>query len=231
MRTSIYYIFISIVIFSCQKKREPYSLDLVSKNEFNITEKVVSELEWMNHPKSFLVNNNSLHITVGKGTDFFNNPEDGAAVGTAPYLHKIVTGDFVAKALVQPDFSSQWNAAALMVHLDSLNWIKFAFENSDATGPSIVSVVTRGTSDDANGVILNDEHMVWLAIARKGNIYSMHWSVDGENYNMTRLTSMPNQDSVKIGLEAQSPAGDSATHQIHFFEVKKRTVANLRKVN
>lgn len=66
-------------------------------------------------------------------------------------------GDFVATALVQPDFSSQWNAVALMVHIDDKNWIKFAFENSDATGPSIVSVVTKEVSDDANGMVISQD--------------------------------------------------------------------------
>ena len=129
------------------------------------------------------------------------------------------------------DFSTQWNAVALMMHLDSLNWIKLAFENSDATGASIVSVVTKGISDDANGVVLNRETKVWLAIARKGNNYSMHWSVDGKNFTMARLTSMPDQATVKIGIEAQSPVSDRAMHQIHFFQIEETTVENLRNIN
>ena len=112
-------------------------------------------------------------------------------MGSAPLLYRTVEGDFIAKALVQPDLSFQWNAVAFMVHIDSSNWIKFAFENSDATGSSIVTVVTKGTSDDANGVILNEQAQVWLAIAKKGNIYSMHWSKDGKDYKMARLTKMP----------------------------------------
>jgi len=119
----------------------------------------------------------------------------------------------------------------MMVYLDSLNWIKFAFENSDATGPSIVTVVTKGTSDDTNGVILDSTSTVWLAIARKDNIYSMHWFTDGASFQMARLTSMTPHDSVKIGVEAQSPVGDSATHQVHYFELVEKTVENLRDIN
>lgn len=186
------------------------------------------DLNWMNPPQSQRTENNSLKITVTEGTDFFNNPEDSSVVGSAPYLYKQIKGDFVVKALVQPDFSDQWNAVALMLHVDSLNWIKFAFENSDATGPSIVSVVTKGVSDDANGAILSNVEKVWLSMARKGNIYSMHWSVDGEHFKMARLTSMISQDPVKIGIEAQSPVGHVATHQIHYFEIMERTVSDLR---
>ena len=196
-----------------------------------MTQNIVSELNWMNRPQSFVVEDNTLKITVDEGTDFFNNPEDNSIVGSAPYLYDEVEGDFIVKALVQPDFSSQWNAVAVMLHIDSLNWIKFAFENSDATGPSIVSVVTKGHSDDANGVILDEEPMIWLAMVRKHNIYSMHWSLDGENFKMARLTSMVDQNAVKIGIEAQSPVGKSAVHQVHYLEIVEKTVENLRNMN
>ena len=73
--------------------------------------------------------------------------------------------------------------------------------------------------------------MVWLAIARKGNIYAMHWSLDGEDYKMARLTSMPEQSTVKIGIEAQSPVGDNAAHRIQYFDIEEKTVENLRNIN
>ena len=92
-------------------------------------------------------------------------------------------------------------------------------------------MVTKGTSDDANGVILNRDMRVWLAMARKGNIYSMHWSKDGTDFKMARLTSMPNQDLVKIGIEAQSPVGESVTHEVLFFEIKETTVEDIRNIN
>lgn len=196
-----------------------------------MTQDMIAELKWMNQPESLIIENNSLKVSVNKGTDFFNNPEDSSIIGSAPYLYKEIAGDFVVKALVQPDFSAQWNAVAIMLHIDSLNWIKFAYENSDATGPSIVSVVTKGSSDDANGVVLSEEPMIWLAMARKGDIYAMHWSVDGENFKMARLTSMIDQEAVKIGIEAQSPIGESATHQVHYLEWLEKTVADLRNIN
>jgi regulation of enolase protein 1 (concanavalin A-like superfamily) len=197
----------------------------------NVSNSLLSELEWLTKPKSFEIVDSSLQVTVTKGSDFFNSPEDSSVIGSAPYLHKWMSGDFIVKAIVQPDFNSQWNAVALMVHIDSLNWIKLAFENSDATGPSVVTVVTRQTSDDSNGVMLNEQTRIWLAIARKGDIYSMHWSKDGKNYKMARLTNMPKVNDVRIGMEFQSPVGDEATHLIHFFEVEEKTIENLRLLN
>lgn len=200
-------------------------------NDAVMSSALISQMQWMNQPVEFSIEDGVLSVTVGRETDFFNNPEDGSVVATAPFLYQNVSSDFVARALVQPDFSSQWNAVALFMHIDAKNWIKFGFENSDATGPSIVSVVTQETSDDANGVILNDNEKIWLAMVRKNDNYSMHWSADGVTYKMVRLTAMPKMQEVKIGLEIQSPVGEQATHRIHSFEIERRTVENMRDLN
>ncbi len=185
--------------------------------------------QWMNPPEKFSVSDGSMRVTASEGSDFFNNPEDGKRTATAPLLYREIQGDFVATAQVKPDFSSMWNAAALMVYIDSTNWIKFAFENSDATGKSIVTVVTRGSSDDANGAILNGRDSIWLRMIRKGDIYAMHWSEDGKDYKMARLSSLPHQETVKIGMEAQSPVGKSAEHEFLYFSLEQKTVNDLRK--
>lgn len=195
----------------------------------NLTTENLGDLKWLNEPSSFAIKNNVLTVKAEKGTDFFNNPEDSTITSTAPLLYKQVNGDFVAKALVRPDFSAVWNAVALLVYVDSTNWIKFAFENSDATGPSMVSVVTKKVSDDANGVMLNDQNQVWLKVIRKGNIYSMLWSSDDKTYKMVRLTAMPPVDSLKLGIEAQCPVGAGATHEILYFGLEQKTVQDLRK--
>jgi regulation of enolase protein 1 (concanavalin A-like superfamily) len=231
MRDIFYSIFIGSLLLCCDSDKSRTPSGIASNSIHNMSDEIISELEWLNEAESFQIMDSSLSVTVTKGSDFFNSPEDNSIVASAPFLYRSIKGDFVAKVLVQPDFNSQWNAVALMVHCDSLNWIKLAFENSDATGPGIVTVVTKGTSDDANGVILNKQTQIWLAIVRKNNIYSMHWSKDGKSYKMARLTSLPELNEVKIGIEVQSPVGDEATHTIHFFETKERTVKNLRILN
>ena len=228
MKTIFYSFIAAIAILSCDTAKKESGSECVSNPTHNISTKMLVAMEWLNALTSTELKDSTLWVTVSQGTDFFNNPEDGSIVRSAPFLHQRMQGDFVAKALVQPDFNSQWNAVALMVYLDSLNWIKFGFENSDATGPSIVSVVTKGSSDDANGVVSNDQEQLWLAIAKKDNNYSMHWSKDGKAFYMTRLTSMPEADTIQVGVEFQSPVGETATHTLHFFEVSNQSLENLR---
>ncbi len=194
-----------------------------------MSEQDLNGFQWMNPPEAFRVMNNSIQVAAGKGTDFFNNPENGEVTATAPLLFREVSGDFVATTLVKPNFSDTWNAAALMVHADSVNWIKLAFENSDATGKSIVTVVTRGVSDDANGVILEKRDAVWLRMIRKGDTFAMHWSEDGNAYKMARLSKLPAAEKVKVGMEAQCPAGEGTTHEFLYFSMENKTVKDLRK--
>lgn len=185
--------------------------------------------EWLNQPKNHVISKGELHIEAEGNTDFFIDPENKKATASAPFLYKEIKGDFVATTLVQPDFKDQWNASALFMMIDKAHWIKFAFENSDATGKSIVSVVTREVSDDANGVILNDTDQVWLKMIRKGHLYALHWSLDGIKYNMCRLAAMPKAEKVKIGMEAQSPVGETAHHKFLYFNLESKTVKDLRK--
>lgn len=226
-----------IVLAGCTEKKAPAAGAGNQKPALKEGANLLAEINgqdlngfrWMNAPERLQASGSSIQATVGEGTDFFNSPEDNTIAATASLLYREATGDFVATALVQPDFSSVWNAAALMAHIDSLNWIKFAFENSDATGPGIVSVVTRGVSDDANGPILEGRASIWLRIIRKGNLYALHWSENGRDFKMARLSVLPESDTVKIGMEAQSPVGKTATHTFLYFSLEERTVEDMRK--
>lgn len=225
-----------IFLWSCHNstpESETGKLNMPVNQEQNLLAKMSVEdfngFQWMNEPEEYKFADNFLHIISDKGSDFFNNPENKEITASAPFLYTEMPGDFIATALVKPDFSDTWNAGALMVHINSANWIKFAFENSDATGKSIVTVVTREISDDANGVILNDYDSIWLKIIKKGNLYAMHWSGDGREYYMARLTTLPAVQNVKIGIEAQCPVGNPATHEFLFFSLEEKTVDDLRR--
>lgn len=224
---------ISLTVWGCNARQADASSNTSEANAnilpSNFNADYLDSLEWRTQPRSATVKDGILTVTVDKNTDFFNNPEDGAISTTAPLLYEKIEGDFVVKALVRPDFEDVWNAVSLMVYIDSLHWIKFAFENSDATGPSVVTVVTKGVSDDANGAIMSGEKEVWLKLIRKNNNYSMLWSLDDKEYKMARLTSMPAADVVKVGIEAQCPVGESATHEILYYHSENKTVQDMRK--
>ena len=49
----------------------------------------------------------------------------------------------------------------------------------------VVSVVTRGVSDDCNSFVV-DGASVWLRVARVGSAFAFHASTDGSNWSFIR---------------------------------------------
>lgn len=187
--------------------------------------------KWLN--ESQIINEGNEVVIYAPGhTDWFNNPvpKDGklsAPVANAPFFYTEVTGDFVFRAKVRPNFRSVYDACALMVIQDETLWTKAAFEKSDFGTTAAVCVVTNGISDDANGCNIQQEE-VWLQIVRVGDVFCTHYSLDGENYDMVRLFHLPVEKTVKVGIEAQSPAGEGGLRFYSDISLENRTVANLR---
>ncbi len=187
---------------------------------------------WLNESQMMEVNG-EIAIIAPAGTDWFNNPvpEDGklsAPAANAPFFYTEVTGDFVFRAKVRPNHRYTYDACALMVIQDEYTWAKAAFEASDFGTKAAVCVVTNQISDDANGCNI-DQDEVWLQIVRVGDVFCTHYSLDGERFDMVRLFHLPVGESVKVGLEAQSPAGEGGLRFFSDVSLENRTVANLRK--
>lgn len=187
--------------------------------------------KWLNE-SSMVETNGEIAIAAPPRTDWFNNPvpEDGvlsALVANAPFLYTDVSGDFVFRARVRPNHRYTYDACALMVIRDERMWAKAAFEASDFGTKAAVCVVTNGISDDANGCNI-DRDDVWLQIVRVGDVFCVHYSLDGERFDMVRLFHLPVGETVKVGLEAQCPAGEGGLRLFSNVTFERRTVQNLR---
>ena len=187
--------------------------------------------KWLNESR-IIHDGGEVVIHAPAKTDWFNNPvpQDGvlsAPVANAPFFYTEVTGDFVFRAKVRPNFKPVYDACALMVIQDEKLWTKAAFEKSDFGTTAAGCVVTNGVSDDANGCnIAQDE--VWLQIVRVGDVFCTHYSLDGETFYMVRLFHLPVEKTVKVGIEAQSPAGEGGLRFYSDITLENRTVKNLR---
>ena len=191
----------------------------------------MKQWKWLNESQ-MMYDDNEVVIYAPAYTDWFNSPvpEDGALpapVANAPFLYTEVTGDFVFRAKVRPNFRTVYDACALMVIQDEKLWTKAAFEKSDFGTTAAVCVVTSGVSDDANGCNIDQEE-VWLQIVRVGDVFCTHYSLDGETFYMVRLFHLPVEKTVKVGIEAQSPAGEGGMRFYSHISLEHRTVQNLR---
>lgn len=184
--------------------------------------------QWMNKPPACVEANGSLCVVPPPRSDFYCASDGSRSGHGAGFLYARVTGDFVARVRVRPDLSDTWNAAGVMAYVDGGNWARLGFERTDGGRAAVVSVVTRdGASDDANGPFREEEGL-WLQLLRRGCVFSMHWSPDGESFERVRLFRLNAPFMLSLGLIAQCPCAQSARHRFDYLSVAERTPADLR---
>jgi uncharacterized protein len=168
-------------------------------------------------------------IVAPAGTDFFLDPTNGVHKGDAPFYCRRMKGDFAASVIVQPEFRKTYDAGGLLVMESSRRWIKLAFELTDLGCPSVVSVVTAGSSDDCNGERVQDGSAIHLQIVRQGEQWALHYSLKGRRWRMVRYFRLKMKAEVKVGVEAQSPAGQGCRVTFRRLRLAPGSVENLRQ--
>jgi regulation of enolase protein 1 (concanavalin A-like superfamily) len=164
-------------------------------------------------------------------TDLYVDPGGAGAetmLNAATLLGRPPTGDFQFSARVSVDFRSQYDAGVLLLWADEKNWGKFCFEFSPASSPMVVSVVTRGLSDDANAFVV-DDRTIWLRMSRTDRVYAYHASTDGTTWHLVRVFHLGDDIAGhRIGFEAQSPTGDGCTVTFDHIAFTSKRLADLR---
>ena len=183
-------------------------------------------LHWLAQPASWHADGSTLSIEAGGQTDWFVDPFDGRVDNTAPILFFVPGPDYVLNGKVNVSFRSKWDAGALMVWADDHHWAKLSFELSPEKQPTMVTVVTRGLSDDCNSIPLSGND-VYLQIARTGNTYVFYSSTNGRDWKILRTFSLDSDLQQMVGFEAQSPAGSGANvtfSEIHYSPAKIKNI-------
>jgi len=110
-------------------------------------------LNWQNKPRSWDIDSKKvLTISSTPKSDWFVDPFDGTVANSAPILFFTPGSDYVLSARVTVKFAAKWDAGALMLMGDDHHWAKLSFEYSPDGKPTLVTVVTRGLSDDCNSM-------------------------------------------------------------------------------
>jgi regulation of enolase protein 1 (concanavalin A-like superfamily) len=185
-------------------------------------------LRWFEAPFAWqLADDGSLSIQAGPRTDLFLDPRGSAAVFNAPRLLGPVSGDFQLISCVSVDFKATFDAGVLLIYVDDRTWAKLCFEYSPQGEPMVVSVVTRGLSDDCNSFIV-DGHQVWLRVSRLGAAFAFHASLDGESWQFIRHFALDAPSEVQLGFVAQSPTGEACTARFNHIRFQPETLPDLR---
>ena len=180
---------------------------------------VPESLIWKNQPaQSTSDARGQLGITTGPQTDWFRDPAGEHVKENAP-IALFVPPDpvFRLQAKVTVEFAATYDAGTLFVYVHDALWAKLCFEYSPQQQPMIVSVVTRGVSDDCKSVSVGDRS-VYLRIYRQSDVLAFHYSLDGQYWHFVRHFSLGILEQARVGFSTQSPTGQGC--QAVFSEIR-----------
>lgn len=164
-------------------------------------------LFWQVAPQHWdLTAGGALEIEAGAQTDMFVSPDGSGETLNAPRLCITASGNWLFSARVSVQFAATFDAGALLVSCGEREWGKLCFEYSPQAEPMVVSVVTRGQSDDCNSFVVQQDS-IFLRIARMGPACAFHASLDGTTWQLVRHFTLDMSADVLVGLVAQSPTG------------------------
>ncbi len=169
-------------------------------------DRIPRSLMWENKPKAYNINKSSIVIVSGEKTDMFRDPNVTYNTDNAPKLMFKADSNFVLSAAVEHSFTSKWDGGALVLKLDSLNWVKCCFEKDYTGARRVVTVVTKGISDDCNSVKVNS-NKVYFKIAKANNVITIYYSLTGAKWFLIRHFTFDAYNNLNVGFLSQSPTG------------------------
>ncbi len=189
----------------------------------------LGEIEWKNNPLDWKVDSKgALTIIAGDHTDWFNDPGSEQVNGNAPIaLFTPPDGSFLLSAKVTVDFQSTFDAGVFHVRVDDERWAKLCFEYSPDGQPMVVSVVTRGRSDDCNSVAIEGNE-VYLRVTVTPLTIGFHYSTDGKRWHFVRYFTLGKVEAVRVGFSAQSPLGAQCRAVFSDIQYRAGTLTDYR---
>ncbi|HXM55475.1 MAG TPA: DUF1349 domain-containing protein [Candidatus Dormibacteraeota bacterium] len=170
----------------------------------------------------------TLTLTAGARTDLFVDPQGGEPALNAPrQLSDAPAGDFQLSARVTVAHAATFDAGVLLLHAHERAWAKLCLERSPEGRLLVVSVVTRGVSDDANAFGV-EGRTAWLRASRLGRAFAFHASTDGTRWQFVRHFALEPTDGLQMGFLAQSPTGEGCTAVFDQVALRHERLADLR---
>ncbi|GAA2139642.1 DUF1349 domain-containing protein [Glycomyces algeriensis] len=181
-------------------------------------------------PPKWRVTDAGLEATATGGTDWYvyaPAPATHAPANGARLLGVPPEGDWQFSARITVGFNGKYDAGTLFLLADDTHWSKLCFEYSPDEQGMVVSVVTRGVSDDANAWNV-DGDSVWMRVSRIGEGFAFHASSDGQRWEFVRCFGFGVDAPIKAGFGVQAPEGQGCEVQFTDITFKPETLQDLR---
>jgi regulation of enolase protein 1 (concanavalin A-like superfamily) len=196
-------------------------------NPIHITE-LASPATWLNRPRNFNFSpEDGLRITAEAKTDWFIDPGTGHRTLNAPALLFRSTRPCLLQARVTVRPAATYDAGVLVVYARAGAWAKFCLEQSPLGELTVVSVVTKGVSDDCNAFPV-EGNPAFLRVARLKRAFAFHYSPDGAVWKLIRYFTLGSFPVVRMGFLAQSPTGNGCEAVFSGMRFEQRLLADIR---
>jgi regulation of enolase protein 1 (concanavalin A-like superfamily) len=170
------------------------------------------DMTWLNEPPQWSADGDVLRVVTGDRTDFWRSTFYGWITGNGHFLHRPVTGDFTAEALVSAAHTTLFDQAGLMVRASERTWLKCGLE---VTGGSVhvSTVFTRDFSDVSMAEMGHVPGPVAMRVSRFGEALAVHCRAGERPWQLLRLGYLDMAETVDVGVMCCSPsrAGLEAT--------------------
>ena len=177
------------------------------------------------------IEGDAVTLTGGPKSDLFLDPAgDGAGPDAGRFLGEPPAGDFTLRARVDVGFRTTFDAGVLLVQASASVFAKLCLEYSPQGRPTVVTVVTRGISDDATSFEVGATS-AWLRITRSGRAWAFHASTDGSYWSLIRYFALREHEAgltARVGFLAQSPTGESCRAVFDHIAFSAGAPADLR---
>jgi uncharacterized protein len=160
-------------------------------------------------------------------SDRFHDPADDARKADSPLWAVEAEAPSHLVARVTVDSTDKFDAGVLMAYQSPHVWAKLCFERDPIGRLMVVSVVTRGRSDDANAFVV-DGSTVWLRVSLLPRAYAFHASTDGRRWEFVRYFRLGAVGRPRLGLSAQAPVGEGCTVRFEHVRLGSGVVDELR---
>ena len=182
---------------------------------------LVSPVDWTQ------TDDRAVAITAPARSDRFFDPSGAARQANSPVWLAQIDPPTTLVARVHVGFVDTFDAGVLMAYQSANDWAKLCFERAPDGRPMVVSVVTRGRSDDANAFVV-DGDTVWLRVSVLSAAYAFHASRDGRDWELVRYFGLGGRGRPRVGLSVQAPLGTGCVATFHDVRLTRGVVSDIR---
>jgi regulation of enolase protein 1 (concanavalin A-like superfamily) len=176
-------------------------------------------MQWRNEPKQWAYRDDVLEVTVDGATDFWHTTGYGYLRDNGHLYGESVPGDVIVSVRVDGQYRDQYDQAGVMAWVDQDHWLKAGIEMFDGLR-RLSTVVTTGRSSWAFATLPEGTSTIWLRMQRKREAVEVHYSLDGEQYELASLVYLPEGREAHVGVMCAAPEGNGFPVSFRDFTVE-----------